>query len=169
MSLSTETLTLLVVLLPGFVSAKLIRWLCPRPQQTEMEKLVDALLYSFIAYVVFTLIFGHVQHLTRLHVAVLAIISMGLAGTISFVTTNDSVGGILRSLRFTDRTTRPSVWHDVFHKYGGYVLVELADGRCILGWIEFYSDFPNPPALFLSDACWIEPNGNRRQVHGRGI
>ena len=42
MALSTEALTVLFVLLPGFICAKLIRWLCPRPQQTEMEKVVDA-------------------------------------------------------------------------------------------------------------------------------
>jgi len=67
---STETLTVLFVLLPGFVCAKLIRWLCPRPQQTEMEKVVDALLYSFIVYAIFVLIFGIPEKITRRHVAV---------------------------------------------------------------------------------------------------
>lgn len=49
-------------------------------------------------------------------------------------------------------------------------MVELGDGRWVFGWVEFYSDFPNPPSLFLQDACWIEQTtGNRHQVNGAGI
>jgi hypothetical protein len=68
MALSTDALTVLLVLLPGFICAKLIRWLCPRPQQTEMEKVVDALLYSFIVYAIFVLIFGVPAKLSRSNV-----------------------------------------------------------------------------------------------------
>ena len=169
MALSTEALTVLLVLLPGFVCAKLIRWLCPRPQQTEMEKVVDALLYSFLVYAVFTLLFGFeaFQQFTRKRMAVLAIIPFVLAVLVSYVITNDSLGKILRKWRITHRTTRPSVWHDVFHNNSGYALVELGDGRFVFGWVEFYSDFPDPPSLFLQDACWIErETGNRRQIGG---
>lgn len=167
---STDALTILLVLLPGFICAKLIRWLCPRPQQTEMEKVVDALLYSFIIYVVFLLVFGVPDRIVRKHILVLSVIPFVLAGIVSFFLTNDFAGGILRWSRLTHRTTRPSVWHDVFHKYSGYVLVELADSRWVFGWVEFYSDFPSPPALFLTDACWIDrATGNRNQIAGAGI
>jgi hypothetical protein len=74
MALSTEMLTVLLVLLPGFLCAKLIRWLCPRPQQTEMEKVVDALLYSFVIYAIFVLIFGVPDKIIRKQMAVLAVI-----------------------------------------------------------------------------------------------
>ena len=169
MALSTETLTVLFVLLPGFVCAKLIRWLCPRPQQTEMEKVVDALLYSFVVYAIFVLIFGIPEKITRRHVAVWAVIPFAVAAVVSFFLTNDFAGGLLRWFRLTHRTTRPSIWHDVFHKYSGYVLVELADGRLVFGWVEFYSDFPNPSTLFLNDACWLDQKGNRTQIAGPGI
>jgi hypothetical protein len=121
MALSTEALTALLLLLPGFVCAKLIRWLCPRPQQTEMEKVVDALLYSFVVYVIFVLVFGVPEKITRVHVAALAAISFALAALVSAFITNDFAGSLLRWCRLTHRTTRPSIWHDVFHKYSGYV------------------------------------------------
>lgn len=170
MALSTEALTALLLLLPGFVCAKLIRWLCPRPQQTEMEKVVDALLYSFVVYVIFVLVFGVPEKITRVHVAALAAISFALAALVSAFITNDFAGSLLRWCRLTHRTTRPSIWHDVFHKYSGYVLVELADTRMVFGWVEFYSDFPNPPTLFLKDACWINrETGGRNQIAGAGL
>src|ERR1039458_7825207 len=111
MSLSTEALAVLLVLLPGFVCAKLVQWLCPRPQQTEMEKVVDALLYSAIVYLIFLLIFGVPTGLTRKHFAVLLIIPIVLAFLISYLMTNDSIGNLLRKFRVTHRTTRPSLWH----------------------------------------------------------
>jgi hypothetical protein len=50
------------------------------------------------------------------------------------------------------------------------VLVELGDSRLVFGWVEFYSDFPNPPTLFLKDACWIDQKtSNRVQIPGPGI
>ncbi len=171
MELSTKTLEVLFVLLPGFICAKLIRWLCPRPQQTEMEKVVDALLYSFVVYVIFVLIFGVPGNITRTHVVVWGFaIPFAVAALVSWFLTNDFAGGILRWCKFTHRTTRPSIWLDVFHKYSEYVLVELGDGRLVFGWPEFYSDFPNPPTLFLNDACWIDQEtGNRNRIAGPGV
>lgn len=137
-------------------------------KQTETEKLVDAFLYSFVVYLIFTLIFGIPTQITRRQLAALLVIPLCVVGAVSYVMTNDSVGHILRKFRITHRTTRPSVWHDVFHKYGGYVLAELGDGRFVFGWVEFYSDFPSPPSLFLNDACWIDrQTGERRQIAGR--
>jgi Family of unknown function (DUF6338) len=94
-----------------------------------------------------------------------------IAFLISYLMTNDSIGTVLRKCRITHRTTRPSLWHDVFHKYDShYVVVELGDGRVALGWVEFYSDFPSAPSLFLNDACWIDSeSGERRQIDGPGI
>jgi hypothetical protein len=171
MSLSTEALAVLLVLLPGFVCAKIVQWLCPRPQQTEMERVVDALVYSAVVYLIFLLIFGLPAALTRKRAAVLLIIPVVLAFLISYLMTNDSIGSVLRKCRITHRTTRPSLWHDVFHKYEShYVVVELGDGRVALGWVEFYSDFPSAPSLFLNDACWIDrESGERRQIDGPGI
>jgi hypothetical protein len=169
MSLSTEALKILLVLLPGFLCAKLLSWFCPRPQQSDMERVVDALLYSFVTYVIFLLIFGLPATILRRHIAVLIAVPFALAASVAFFVTNDSAGALLRWLNLTHRTTRPSIWHDVFHKYSGYVLVELEDYRWVFGWVEFYSDFPNPPTLFLKDACWINQTGARQQIDGPGI
>ena len=169
MSLSIEALTVLVILLPGFLCAKMLQWLCVRPEQSEMDKVVEALLYSFLVYAGFTLIFGQVSELSRKHVISLCAIAVLMAFFVSYVWTNDSAGRLLRKLKITHRTSKPSIWNDVFHHCGGYVLVELADRRLVLGWVRFYSDYPSLPALFLEDACWVMPDGQRIQVDGPGM
>src|SRR6266536_2072615 len=105
MSLSNEALTVLLVLLPGFICAKLISWLCPRPQKTEMEVVVDALLYSFVVYAIFSLIFGVPDKIMRRHVVTLAEIPFAVAVLVSFIITNDFTGGLLRRIKLTHRTT----------------------------------------------------------------
>src|ERR1700724_182595 len=121
MTLSFEVLTVLLVLLPGCLCAKIIQWLCVRPQQTEMDKLVEALLFSFVIYVAFTVMVGHIQ-VTRNHVVYLTLLSIGIAVIGSALWTNDLLGWLLRKIRVTQRTSHPSVWNDVFHRYTGYVL-----------------------------------------------
>jgi hypothetical protein len=168
MSLSFEVLTVLLVLLPGFLCAKIIQWLCVRPKQSETDKLVEALLFSFVIYVIFTTMFGQLQ-LTRKHVVYLTLLSIGIAVIGSALWTNDLLGRLLRRIQVTQRTSHPSVWNDVFHRYGGYVVVELADGRLVLGWVQYFSDNESAPTLFLEDAAWITQSGERIQIPGAGI
>jgi hypothetical protein len=42
MSLGFDALSVLIILLPGFFCARIFQWLCVRPQQTEMDKVVEA-------------------------------------------------------------------------------------------------------------------------------
>ena len=53
-----EGLAILLILLPGFLCAGLIQALCVRPNQTELDKVWEALLYSFVVYVVFVCLVG---------------------------------------------------------------------------------------------------------------
>jgi hypothetical protein len=49
-----EAVAILVVLLPGFFCARIIQRLCVTRDQTELDKIVEALLYSFLIYVIFS-------------------------------------------------------------------------------------------------------------------
>jgi hypothetical protein len=168
MSLSAATVSVLLLLLPGFLTAKLLQWLCVRPSLTEADKLIEAILYSFLVYAVYFAIFGDTV-VTRLRLVVLCVLPLILAAAVAFAVNKDYVGAKMRTWGFTKRTALPSVWNDVLHRYGGYALVEMNDGRLVLGWVKFYSDYPNPPALFLEDAAWVTPDGKQNPVNGHGV
>jgi hypothetical protein len=99
----------------------------------------------------------------------LAGLSIGLGVLIGFINTHDLSGRFFRFIRATQRTTRSSVWGDVFHERSGVVQVGLADGRRILGWVEYYSDDPKESNLFLQKAKWIDENGDLVPILGPGI
>jgi|HubBroStandDraft_5_1064220.scaffolds.fasta_scaffold105364_2 hypothetical protein len=172
--ISLEAVTVLVILLPGFLCARIAQALCVEPDRTEMDKLVEALLYSFLIYTSFIALFGKLE-LDSKHLAWLAITAVCWGLAISIVWTNDFAGRVLRPMRITRRTSRQSVWIDTFHEHSGYVLVELADGRLVLGWTSFFSEDnrtsegTSRTALFLEDAAWVTSDGKRQQIDGPGI
>jgi hypothetical protein len=71
-----------------------------------------------------------------------------------------------RRIGLTKRSSRASMWWDVFQdkhgdkeKAGAYVTVTLKNGSCITGWPENFSDeFCEGPTLFLTNASWISGN-----------
>jgi hypothetical protein len=128
-----EGLSILLVLLPGFVTARIVQGLCVRPAQTELDKFVEALLYSFLVYVsysfwrsqlpVYPIVQEHSDGSRIITPAVspaglLLLLGIGvlLGLIVSTSITNDLHGRLFRKVRATQRTTRSSIWSDVFHE-----------------------------------------------------
>jgi hypothetical protein len=185
--LSLEALSTLFVLLPGFLCARIVQSLCVRPKQTELDKVVESLVYSFVIYLVFVWISGYnspigivataetgaqkhysVEFRTR-GLGELAVIALILAFLISWIETNDISGKLFRRFKLTQRTARSSIWSDVFHEIGGVVHVELGDGRRVMGWLRYYSDEPSDRSLFLERAAWVGPERKLIAVKGPGL
>jgi hypothetical protein len=53
-----QTLVALLILLPGFVSARIARSLSAQVQQSELERVIEALIFSFFNYVLYIAAFG---------------------------------------------------------------------------------------------------------------
>jgi hypothetical protein len=180
-----ETLAVLLVLLPGFVAAGITRTLCVRTRQTEFDKLIEALVYSFLAYSAFVAIFHRFPlqapekgsenmagYLSALHPTdVLFLLGLGtVIGILVGVSiANDLHGRVFRTLRLTNRTSRPSIWLDVFSEVKDYVQVEFQDGRSLIGWPRYFSDTPEESSLFLENAAWISADGTTVEIPGSGI
>jgi hypothetical protein len=181
-----EALAVLLILLPGFLCARIVQSLCVRPKQTELDKVIEALLYTLLVYALFVLLTGNkipvsltIETLNGTQrytlqtepkkLVLLVIIPVGLALLIGWDSTNDLSGRIFRKLRLTQRTTRSSVWSDVFHEVRGIAQIELEDGRSVMGWISYYSDEPEDASVFLEKAAWITSENQLVPINGPGI
>lgn len=185
--ISLEVLAVLVILLPGFVAARLVQSLVDRSKQSDFDKVIEALVYSFVIYAFYSLWgsglpiewsmskdpTGTDRYLVYLHSReMLGIggISVVLAVVIAAVENHDLSGRLFRLLHITRHTARPSIWSDTFHEYQGFVQVELKDGRHVVGWVLRYSGDPEQASLFLSRAHWLDPeSGNNIEIPGEGI
>jgi Family of unknown function (DUF6338) len=179
-----EALTVLIILLPGFLAAKLEQRLTIKGERTEFDKIIDALLYSFLSYILyssFTKSFpfdirdtvtaqGHEYAIITNAglLAVLASIAIALAILKSYLINRDMFGKLFRTLRISQKTWRDSTWSDVFHTYGEAVQVQLSDGRSVMGWLKHYSDDAEEGCIFLERAAWVADD-TLIEIDGPGI
>ena len=179
-----EALAVLLVLLPGFVSARIVDSLCTKSKQSELDTVVEALIYSFFVYVLLIASTGRLPFsvsvetrgttseylfIPALRPLAMSAVIAGLLGLLSAVNVNYAVTRrILGKLGITRRLTKESVWIDAFENIGGYVQVQLKDGRSIIGWVRRYSETSVDPALFLQNAAWVVESG-AIEIPGHGI
>lgn len=181
-----EALGVFLVLLPGFCSAYVVQQLCMRRKQTELDKVVEALLFSFILFLVTLPFFGYVLPVswhpittkdgtaytlapnfkylwTLLGISIVA--GAGYAATIN----RDLLLKLFRRIGLTERTARYSIWNDAFQDIpGSYLQAELSDGRIVIGYLRYYSDDPEEASIFLEDAAWLTDEGEIA-IDGPGI
>ena len=164
-----EALGILLVLLPGFTCAYIAQYLAVRIDQSELDKAVEALLFSFVLYLATLPFFGyslpvswamdpdseyHIYvHYKLLVTLFVASVALGILYAANI--NHDWALGLLRKLKVTERTSRKSIWHDVFQETGGWVQVSMKDGKKALGWVRYYSDDVDDRSLFLESASWI--------------
>jgi hypothetical protein len=188
--LAFESAEVLLILLPGFVTSSILVALTVRPSQTEFDKVIEALFFSFLIYVLCALapwtsglpivLARSAESTSDLSVSIdlialrsfvltafiLAVI-IGLA--VSYLNTNDILTKFLRHRSITRRWSRISVWSDVFHDVRSYVFVEFADGRRVRGWPTYFSDTPEEASIFLERAAWLDNDGTAQEIDGPGI
>ncbi len=172
-----QTLVALLVLLPGFVSARIARSMSAQGQQSELERVIEALIFSFFTYVVYVALFGTslpvewlpTFQIHRWRVVFLALMACALGLIWGVVRSKDLALRLLREFGWTERTSRESVWNDVFSNLSGTAQVGLHDGRNLIGWIGRYSDSGGERSLFLEKASWVQEDGSTVEIDGKGI
>jgi len=187
MPTSMVALEILLILLPGFAAAYVVQLLALRGSQTDLDKVIEACLYSFLIYATFvlfthgalpfdvippkppatdTLIQWHSRRLAGLAVITFVV---SIAGALYI---NRDGNWLFRKLKITERTSRRSVWNDIFQREAKelqVVQVELGDGRSILGLLTYYSDAAEECSLYIEQASWVGEDGVPVPIPGPGI
>jgi hypothetical protein len=185
---TTEALGVLLLLLPGFSCAFIVQRLAVRPNQTELDKVIEALIFSFFLYLIVSPFFsyslplswqkrtaqGIEQYTFQLnwpYLAALAALALTSGILYGANLNHDWLLRLLRKLNVTQRTARNSIWNDAFQDIpSSFVLVQLSGDRSIIGYLRYYSDEPEDASLFLEDAAWIvDEDGAQSPIEGPGI
>jgi hypothetical protein len=178
-----EALAIFLLLLPGFTSAYVTQLLSVRRGQSDLDKVVEALLFSFLLFLITWPIFGYSLPLAwelgkdaqfHVHVAYSFLITLFVLAVMLGILyaanlNHDWILTLCRKCRITERTSRVAVWHDVFQGGGGWVQVSLKNGKKALGWVRYYSDDAEDRSLFLEQASWITDEGDEEPIPGPGL
>jgi hypothetical protein len=185
MRLTAETLTLFLLLVPGFVSSAVLNAVVVRQAKGRVGHVIEALVFSFLIYACLAPFFGGSPVSVEVTTVgdqttyrptadpALLISAMGLAILFALVVgasiTHDFHMKILRCMRLTYRTARDSTWIDIFIDQRRYVEVAFTDGRRLFGWPLYYSNQPEEGLLYLYDAAWIDADGKYVDLDAHGI
>ena len=180
-------LQIFLILLPGFSAAYVVQALATRRSQSDLERVIEALVFSFVIYVCYmpinggklpfhfvpgtannggeTVVWEPIQLVWL--VLITAAFSFAAVAYIRF-----DGNRIFQWIRLTERTTHNSIWNDVFESEaidGQPLQVELADGRSVLGKLHYYSDVAEDASIYLTEAAWVDANANTIPIPGSGI
>ena len=156
MNISTETLTIFVFLIPGFISSLLLNTLVVRKEKDQFAKIVEALCFSFAIYAIVAIFIREspvllleekigettkhsIQHNPKVIGWILAL-SVMISFICGLLITTDIHMALLRKLRITDKTARNTIWLDVFMDQKRFVIVNLKNSRRVFGWPMYYSN-----------------------------
>jgi hypothetical protein len=187
--LTTESLLVVLLLLPGFLAARVFSLVAAQRRKTPFESLGEVVLFELLVLCAYGLsgelldgpaLVWPVQDGADVRTVevlranapalasllALAVVAGVLVGWLHNV---DQPLGLLRRLRMTRQSSHSTVWQTAFYGHRGWVVVHLASGDRIVGWPEQFSDTPEEGALFLSKAAFVGEDGEPNEIHGPGI
>jgi uncharacterized protein DUF6338 len=173
-----DLIPILVFLLPGFVTSGIVSLLAVRKPQEAFGRTVEAVIFTALNLFVFFIakeVLSHLasQNVTFRHVfaidghhfftaenlTLLGLCALGIGLVWSIEANNEFIFRVLRWAKVTSKTTKHSVWLDVFSRpdIKPYVTVRLKDGKRLVGYVKHYSDDAADRVLYLEQASWLTP------------
>jgi len=183
MNITYETLGILTFLIPGFLSSIIYSRMVFRNELDNWNKFIEALIFSFIIYTIFSIWNGdfpvflikntngdvteYLIRFTKKELIQIFGVSVFLAILVGSLNNRDLFMAMLRKVQLTKKTSRDSVWADVFVNKPKYVIVNFNDKRRLLGYPEYYSDDLNEGVLYIMRPKWIEEEENEYEGNSK--
>ena len=103
-----------------------------------------------------------------------SLLSIAIAGVIAFLNNSRVAYKFLNFCRITTKASSVDVWADTFDRYRGFwIRLRFSDGRLLVGWPQFYSQFGDPREMFLAEASWWESDASggftAKDIEGAGV
>ena len=186
MDMGFETLVIFVLLIPGFISSAILSAIVVRGETGNLARVIEGLMFSFAIYAVVwgfvrfspivvrlleyssgksTYVVRPIPEAMVLILAVAVLLPI-LAG---YSINHDVHMKFLRAIRVTKKTSRESLWLDIFTDLGQRpVVANLKNGKRIRGWPLYYSSRSGERGLYLYRPAYLDPGGGVRKlpIHG---
>jgi len=176
---TAEALAVLLFLLPGFLTSKIVGTIVVRRSTDHVREAIEALIYSFLIYAALDLVgWGvvvydpaggsapQVDPGRAWHALVAAVLFAIVCGA---SINHDLHMRFLRWAGLTNKTARANTWLDVFAERHDDVMGNYADGRRLTGWPASFSDDREEGLVYLCAPAWVDSDGNTHSVEGDGI
>ena len=160
---SSEVVTILTFLLPGFVASAIFHLLTAHPKPSEFGRIVQALMFTTVVQAIVKGLpmirsWAGASPLwteeSEIAVAVLVAVVVGLVAV--YVSNHDKLHWFFRWTRLTRETSYPSEWYSTFARNPEcYVVLHLKGERRLYGWPEEWPSRPDQGHFRIAEAEWL--------------
>ena len=157
---SSEIVSVLVFLLPGFVAAAVFYSLTSHPKPNEFGQVIQALIFTSvgqsIAWPLSKFWDSNSFWSIALEASVPLIIAVIFALIVVYFSNNDLAHGFFRRIGFTRENSYSSEWYSSFAQNpNSYVVIHLKDGRRLYGWPREWPSRPKQGHFRIIEAQWL--------------
>lgn len=186
----TGAVFLFLYLFPGFLGSLVYDFLVESRKRDNFERIVAALVLTLLSSVALKVGFGvsllplAVDKETPVSTVVNAffgrnllygsLLSVSIVVLLAVCNNSGITYRILNWFRLSTKASSVDVWADTFDRLrGSWIKIRFSDGRSLIGWPKFYSQFGDPREIFLADASWWVPDEDgtliAQDVLGAGV
>ena len=170
---SSEVVSVLTFLLPGFVAAAVFYSLTSHPKPSEVDRVVQALIFTIVGRTVaegLSLIVaslgGENLWTESWEVIVAVVIAVIVALVAAWITNTDALHALFRRTGLTKETSYPSEWYSTFSRNPDcYVVLHLKGERRLYGWPEEWPSRPDQGHFRIAEGEWLVDD-RRRPAEG---
>jgi hypothetical protein len=175
--LTKESIALFGYLLPGLLAAWVLYGLTSDPKPSQVERIIQALIFTFIVHVLLVPLQWSLQFLGAL-VGTLRpwdetsrdlarlILALSLGLVLAIYTNTDTIHTWLRTKGLTTRTAYPSEWFSVLARTVTFVVLHMHDERRLYGWPKEWPNEPDKGHFFILFPSWIQEDGSQLELEG---
>lgn len=181
---SSEVVSVVYYLMPGFIAAWIFYGLTGHERATPFERVVQALILTVIIRVLTIVVREGAFLLGAVHSLGTWTEDVGLAWSValafavglgySVAANNDFPHGLFRSLNkskwaggkvVTMNTAEPTEWYGAFAGNQGYVTLHLEGERRLLGWPAEWPNRPDAGHFVIRNPHWLLDSGESVPLH----
>lgn len=170
---SSEMVSVLVFLLPGFVAAAVFYWLTSHPKPGAFERIIQALIFTILVQVMVRILFIAMEitgwafswdEAGRLVFSTIVAIGLGLLAV--YFLNKDIPHRYLRRIGVTRENSYPSQWYSAFDRHADcYLVLHLKGDRHLYGWPTEWPSRPDEGHFLIEEVEWLE-GGERTPAKG---
>lgn len=153
-------------LAPGFIAAWVLFGLTAERRLSDLQRIVQALIFSIFVKLVVGGIAWLLTEFWRwrnfgpwnysIELAWSVVVALVLGFVLSWLVNTDRLYVLLRRVRITTQTSRPSVWYSAFSDHQDtYVVLQLRDDRRVQGWPAEWPSVVGEGHIKLEDPVWL--------------
>ena len=173
---SSEVVTILTFLLPGFVATAIFHSLTAHPKLNEFDRIIQALIFTTVvqAIVKGVPLVGSLAGVAPLwtgesEIVVAVLVAVAVAVVAVYASNHDTLLRFLRWIGLTRETSYPSEWYSAFARNPDcYVVLHLKGERRLYGWPEEWPSRPDQGHFRIAEAEWLT-EGERVPLTGVSV